>query len=153
MDENMETTAAIDDLKEYLIFTVNSIDFGIEIELVQEIIKLQPISPIPNALSFCKGIINIRGTIVPVVDMRIKLGFAEQEYCERTCIIVVKLDTEMIGIIVDMVQEVIRISSQELTDSPDVSRGENKNYTTKIISTDGGIKQILDVNSVFQINT
>jgi len=152
VDESIETTANADDLQEYLIFTVNSIDFGIEIGLVQEIIKLQPISPIPNALNFCKGIINIRGTIVPVVDMRSKLGFPEQEYCERTCIIVVNLETELIGIVVDMVQEVIRVSDQELTDSPDFSRGESKNYTSRIIKLDGSIKQILDVNAVFQVN-
>jgi purine-binding chemotaxis protein CheW len=151
----METTETMamntDDLKEFLIFTVNSIDFGIELGLVQEIIKMQPISPIPNAMNFCKGIINIRGTIVPVVDMRCKLGFPEQEYCERTCIIVVSLEAELIGIVVDMVQEVIRIAEKDLTDSPDLNRGD-ASYTTKIISLDGKVKQILDINSVFQVN-
>lgn len=146
----MEGKTATDDLEEYLIFTVHSIDFGIEIGLVQEIIKIQPISPIPNALGFCKGIINIRGTIVPVLDMRSKLGFPELEYCERTCIIVVKLESELIGIVVDKVQEVIRISREELTDSPAVTHDETKSYATKIATMNGKIRQILDVNAVFE---
>lgn len=152
MDEGLETLTAQDDIQEYLIFTVDSIDFGIDIGLVQEIIKIQPISLIPNALDFCKGIINIRGTIVPVVDMRVKLGFGAVEHDERTCIIVVMLEAELIGVIVDMVQDVIRISGTELADSPALSGGKSKSYTSKIASIDGKIKQILDVNSVFDIS-
>lgn len=152
MDEVLENATSTDDIQEYLIFTVDSIDFGIEIGLVQEIIKMQPISPIPNALPFCKGIINIRGTIVPVVDMRLKLGFEAAEYNERTCIIVAKLDSELIGVIVDMVQDVIRILEENLSDMPAVNTEmERKSYTSKIACIDGKIKQILDVNSVFGI--
>lgn len=149
-----EVIQAADDIQEYLIFTVDTIDFGIDIGLVQEIIKIQPVSPIPNALSFCKGIINIRGTIVPVIDMRIKLGFKAAEYNERTCIIVIKLESELIGVIVDMVQDVIRISENDLQDSPSLygsGGGERKSYTSKIASIDDRIMQMLDVNSVFGI--
>jgi len=155
VDEGLDTTMAEDGIREYLIFTVDSIDFGIEIGLVQEIIKIQPISSIPNALDFCKGIINIRGTIVPVLDMRLKLGFEAAAYNERTCIVVVMLEAELIGVIVDMVQDVIRIAENELSDSPALygSGGEHKSFTSKIASIDGKIKQILDVNSVFNIGT
>ncbi len=150
MDEELKTTTAADDIQEYLIFTVASIDFGIDIGLVQEIIKLQPISPIPNALDFCKGIINIRGNIVPVLDMRAKLGFETAEYQERTCIIVVKLESETIGVIVDMVQDVIRISEREQSDFLINSYKGTENYTSKIASVNGKIRQILDVDAVFQ---
>jgi len=151
MDEVLESVMSSDSIQEYLIFTVDSIEFGIEIALVQEIIKIQPVSAIPNALPFCRGIINIRGTIVPVIDMRIKLGFEPAEYNERTCIVVVMLETELIGVIVDMVQDVVRISEQDLSDSPAIGSSGHKSYTAKIASIDEKIIQILDVNSVFDI--
>jgi len=152
MDEVLENAISTEDIQEYLIFTVDSIDFGIEIGLVQEIIKMQPISPIPNALPFCKGIINIRGTIVPIIDMRLKLGFEAADYNERTCIIVVKLGEELIGMIVDMVQDVVRIQEENLSEMPAVNTDmERKNYTAKIACIDGKIKQILNVDSVFDI--
>lgn len=151
MDEVLENAVSAEDIQEYLVFTVHSIDFGIELGLVQEIIKIQPISRIPNALPFCRGIINIRGTIVPVIDMRLKLGFEPAEYTERTCIIVVMLETELVGMIVDMVQDVIRISEEALSDSPAAGGGERKRYTARIATVDGMIKQILDVGAVFDM--
>jgi purine-binding chemotaxis protein CheW len=150
VDEQLLENVAEDDIREYLIFSVDTIDFGIDIGLVQEIIKLQPVSKIPNALPFCSGIINIRGTIVPVLDMRIKLGFPSRDYDERACIIVILLESELVGAIVDAVQDVIHISAQSLIDSPALSAGQ-LNYTTKIASIDGKIKQLLDVPAVFGV--
>ncbi len=151
MDDYLMETAVSDDMQEYLIFSVDTIDFGIDIGLVQEIIEIQPVSKIPNALPFCSGIINIRGTIVPVLDMRIKLGFPPREYDDRACIIVIMLESELVGAIVDSVQDVIHISAQELSDSPAVS-GDHLNYTTKIACVDDKIRQILNVPAVFGID-
>lgn len=152
MDEQLLTAGAEDDIQEYLIFTIDAIDFGIDIGLVQEIIEIQPVSKIPNALDFCSGIINIRGTIVPVIDMRRKLGFQPIEYDDRACIIVIMLEAELVGAIVDAVQDVIHISEGDLTDSPVVdANADVRRYTSKIASVDGEIKQILDVATVFDI--
>ena len=152
MDEQLLTAGAEDDIQEYLIFTIDAIDFGIDIGLVQEIIEIQPVSKIPNALDFCSGIINIRGTIVPVIDMRRKLGFQPIEYDDRACIIVIMLEAELVGAIVDAVQDVIHISEGDLTDSPVVdANADGRRYTSKIASVDGEIKQILDVATVFDI--
>ncbi len=153
MDEQLATIGVEDDIQEYLIFTIDSIDFGIDIGLVQEIIEIQPVSKIPNALDFCSGIINIRGTIVPVIDMRRKLGFEPIEYDDRACIIVILLESELIGAIVDAVQDVIHISASDLTDSPviDEHSSDRRHYTSKIACIDGTIKQILDVTTVFDI--
>lgn len=140
-----------DDIQEYLIFTVDKIDFGIDIGLVQEIMEIQPVSPIPNAYDFCSGIINIRGTIVPVLDMRRKLGFEPVEYDDRACIIVILLEAELVGAIVDSVQDVIHISAQDLLDSPAINGTGQAYYTDKIASIDGKIRQILNVNAVFDI--
>ena len=152
MDDQIMETDIEDDVQEYLIFTVDTIDFGIDIGLVQEIIEMQPVSPIPNALDFCSGIINIRGMIVPVLDMRIKLGFKPVEYGDRACIIVILLEAELVGAIVDSVQDVIHISAQDLIASPVISgNGDQAYYTSKIACIDGKIKQILNVNAVFDI--
>ncbi|SHH83984.1 purine-binding chemotaxis protein CheW [Sporobacter termitidis DSM 10068] len=150
MDEQ-NITGLEDDIEEYLVFTVDKIDFGIDIGLVQEIIEIQPASPIPNGLDFCSGIINIRGMIVPVLDMRRKLGFQPVEYDDRACIIVILLEAELVGAIVDSVQDVIHISARDLLDSPAISGGEQAYYTSKIASIDGKIRQILNVNAVFDI--
>jgi purine-binding chemotaxis protein CheW len=154
MDEQVLDTLPEDDIKEYLVFCVDTIDFGIDIDLVQEIIEIQPVSKIPNALSFCSGIINIRGTIVPVLDMRRKLGFETKDYDDRACIIVILLDSELVGAIVDSVQDVVRISAQDLSDSPALGGkgAELPNYTTKIACIDGKIKQILNVSAVFGVD-
>lgn len=135
--------------QEYLIFSVDAIDFGVDITLVEEIIELQPVFSIPNSLEFCKGIINIRGTIVPVVDMRLKLGFPGKDYDDRACIIVVILGSEQIGMLVDKVQEVVSITEDKLSLPP---LGINKGYTEKIACVDEQIKQILDVKAVFDIS-
>lgn len=151
MDEQ-NTAVMEDDIREYLISTVDKIDFGIDIGLVQEIIEIQPVAPIPNALDFCSGIINLRGTIVPVLDMRRKLGFEPVEYDDRACIIVIMLESELIGVIVDSVQDVVHVSSQELLDSPAIGAVEQAYYTEKIAAVDGKILQILNVNAVFNIS-
>lgn len=152
MDEQRGTTVIEDDIREYLIFSVNSIEFGIDIGLVQEIIEIQPASPIPNALDFCRGIINIRGTIVPVLDMRRKLGFESIEYNDRACIVVILLEEELVGAIVDAVQDVVHISAQDLADSPAVNENSaSQMYTSKIACIDGQIKQILNIDAVFDI--
>ncbi|UOO37337.1 purine-binding chemotaxis protein CheW [Oscillospiraceae bacterium CM] len=152
MEEPLMTTATDEDIQEYLIFTVNGIDFGIDIGLVQEIIEFQPAAPIPNALDFCRGIINIRGMIVPVLDMRVKLGYEMIEYDGRACIIVVTLESEMVGAIVDAVKDVIHISEEDLIDSPAIAgSAEQLSYTSKIASIDGDIKQLLNVSAVFDI--
>lgn len=153
MDEQLLTAVAEDDIQEYLIFTIDGIDFGIDIGLVQEIIEIQPVSKIPNALDFCSGIINIRGTIVPVIDMRRKLGFQPIEYDDRACIVVILLEAELVGAVVDAVQDVIHISGGDLMDAPaiDGQNADRKHYTSKIACIDGEIKQILDVATVFDI--
>jgi purine-binding chemotaxis protein CheW len=145
--EEMVTTA--DQPQEYLIFTVDSVDFGVDIRLVEEIIEVQPVFGIPNALGFCKGIINIRGTIVPVIDMRLKLGFPGTAYDERACIIVIMLGTEPVGMLVDKVQEVVCLSEDELCDPP---LGVYKGFTEKIACVGDRINQILSMEAVFGIS-
>ena len=153
MNKLPEETSAEDDIREYLVFAVNSIDFGIDISLVQEIIQIQPIYKIPNSIKACRGIINMRGTIVPVIDMRLKLGYEAAEYNEKTCIVVISVQSDQIGMIVDMVKDVIRISPDELSSTPTIgSEIKNSGLISNMATVDGEIKEILDVYSVFDIS-
>ncbi len=154
MEEKKEATNknAVVESQRFLFFSVDGTDYGIEIELVQEIIGIQEVSPIPSAKPFCKGVINIRGTIVPVLDMRLKMGMAAVVYDECACIIVVMIDGERIGVIVDKVQDVIQIRPESLQESPVKGDASQKRcIASKIANVNGTIKQILDVNKLFDI--
>ena len=134
-----------DDNHEYLIFHVNDIDFGIGIGLVQEII--------PHAIASCKGIINMRGTIVPVIDMRIKLGFEPTDYNDKTCIIVIEVEGEQIGMIVDSVKDVLRINGEDISDAPTaIDERKKSGLLSNVAVVNGEVKQILDVYAVFDID-
>lgn len=152
MEELIGDSFRDEDIREYLIFSVNSIDFGVDISFVQEIIQMQPIFKIPNSLESCKGIINMRGTIVPVIDMRLKLGYEPIGYDDKTCIIVIEVEAEQIGMIVDMVKDVIRIPASELINAPTMGGEVGAGLVENIATVDGVIKQILDVYSVFEIS-
>ncbi len=157
MDEIMDGIIGDDlggeDNHEYLIFNVNDIDFGLGIGLVQEIIQMQRIFAIPHAVASCKGIINMRGTIVPVIDMRIKLGFEPMDYNDKTCIIVIEVEGEQIGMIVDSVKDVLRINSEDISSAPTAIDDRKKSgLLSNVAVVNGEVKQILDVYTVFGID-
>jgi purine-binding chemotaxis protein CheW len=139
--------------QKFLFVSVNGIEYGIEIELVQEIIVMQEISPIPSAKPFLKGVINIRGTIVPVVDLRVKMGLPPYDYDELSCIVVVMAAGEKIGITVEGVQDVLQLEPSQLQESPArLDCGNKCCISTRIANIDGGAKQILDLNKVLDLN-
>jgi len=151
-DEHIDTETD-EKVEEYLIFTVNSISFGVDISIVQEIIKMQKIYPIPNSLPHCKGIINLRGTIVPVIDTRIKLGYEPAPYDENTCIVIIKIDTDRVGMIVDRVNEVARLTPDEIANAPGtLGRGVKSGGMIEKLARGGEkVHQILDVYTVLSI--
>lgn len=104
----------------YLTFTLKKEVYGIPISSVKEINAMMSITEVPNTPSFIKGVINLRGKIISIMDLRIRLGMEEMDYSERTCIVVVEVSTDKgkkkIGIVVDHVAEVIEIKNSELED-------------------------------------
>lgn len=147
-----ETDKTEKKLQKYLFFSLDAVEYGVDISLVQEIITLPQISPIPSTKKFCKGVINIRGSIVPVIDMRIKLGKEPCEYTESTCIIVLELAGERIGAIVEKVLEVVEIASTQLLDSPAKTETTGfRSISSKILGSAGGKRQILDLYQVFDL--
>lgn len=102
----------------YLIFKVDEQNYGIEIKYVIEIIGLVPITNVPNQEEYIKGIINLRGKIIPVIDARMRLLKPQKEYNERTCVIVTSINQFLVGIIVDHVSEVVVIEKEKISPLP-----------------------------------
>lgn len=136
-------------LGQYLTFSVDMEVYGIGIRYVTEIIGIQPISTLPEAPEYIKGIINLRGKIIPVIDMRVKFKKKPAEYTERTCIIVVELNENLAGLIVDSVAEVISISDENITAPPDFGKGEVSRYISGIGKVDGSVKLLLKLEALF----
>ena len=136
----------------YLTFTLADEEYGIGILKIREIIGLMPITAVPQTPLYVKGVINLRGKVIPVVDLRLRFGMAANEYTERTCIIVVEIDGEagtvQIGIVVDAVSEVLNIKSEEIEDTPTFGSKPNMDHILGMAKMEGGVKILLDIDRV-----
>ena len=110
----------------YLTFTLNKEEYGIGILKVKEIIGMMPITPVPQTPEYVKGVINLRGKVIPVIDLRLRFGMERVHYDERTCIVVVEAEAgggrALIGIVVDSVSEVLNIRGESIEETLIVSR-------------------------------
>lgn len=136
----------------YLTFRVDDGDYGVEISYVTEIIEMQDYTPVPHTPSYIKGITNLRGTIAPVIDMRLRFGHEETPYTSRTCIIVLSMADTSLGFIVDEVQEVADIGADSIQPPPRSTSGVTGSSFVKAIGTfDGKVKQLIDTDKVFDM--
>lgn len=115
----------------YLIFSIGEQYYGIDIKYVIEIIGIEPITEVPELPDYIRGVINLRGKIIPVMDVRLKFKKAEKEYDDRTCIIVVEIENICIGLIIDRVLEVVSIDENSISPPPKTS--SNKDNANKYI--------------------
>lgn len=127
----------------YLTFSLGNESYGIEIRFVTEIIGIQPITEVPELPDYVKGIINLRGKIIPVMDVRLRFKKNFREYNDRTCIIVIDIEAISIGLIVDSVSEVITIPDHEIVAPPDISK-EGSRFISGIGKVSNEVKLILD---------
>lgn len=136
----------------FLSFVLNDEEYCIEIGRIREIMGMIPISKLPQTPAFIKGVINLRGRIIPIIDLRIKFDMAAIEYSDRTCIIVVDIpsDSEVVqmGVVVDTIQEVIGIPAEKISEVPYVNARVRSEYIKGIAEADKGIKIILDIAKV-----
>ncbi|MCC0635721.1 MULTISPECIES: chemotaxis protein CheW [unclassified Clostridioides] len=121
-----------DIIKQVLTFYVNDVIYGIELENVIETIRFQPITYVPRLPNYINGVINLRGRIIPVIDMHIRYNLPEVDYNERTCIIIIKIDEYQVGIIVDKVVDVVLIDDLNLLETT-ISNNININKVIKEI--------------------
>lgn len=139
----------------YLTFTLEKEEYGIGILKVKEIIGMMPITSVPRTPDFVKGVINLRGKVIPVMDLRLKFDMGEIPYTDRTCIIVVEIDTNsetvLIGIVVDAVSEVLNIQEEDIEETPAFGRKLNTEYILGMAKIDGKVKILLNIDRVLSI--
>lgn len=132
----------------YLTFHVANEDYAIDISYVTEIIGIQVITAVPDMPKFIKGVINLRGKIIPAVDVRLRFKLETREYNDRTCIIVVEFDETLIGLIVDEVKEVCSIPESQVEPVPTTLIGKTSRFIQGIGKLGEEVKIILDVSKL-----
>jgi len=155
--ENKETGERVESTHhhhegKYLTFTLGGEEYGIGILKIKEIIGMMAITSVPQTPDFVKGVINLRGKVIPVIDLRLRFNIAATGFTERTCIIVVEIDcadkTLMIGLVVDAVSEVLNILTEDIEDAPAFGTELNTDYIMGMAKMDGGVKILLDIDRV-----
>ncbi len=132
----------------FLTFFLADEEYGIEILKVQEIIGVMSITPVPRTPKFIRGVINLRGKIIPVVDIRLKLTMPQAEQTEETCFIVVKARGLEMGIVVDKVSEVADIAGEDIQDAPSFGEEVNTDYILGIGKSQNRVRLLLDIDKV-----
>jgi purine-binding chemotaxis protein CheW len=137
----------------YLTFALGKEEFAIQVLRVREIMGIQEITAVPQTPGYVKGVLNLRGKVVPVVDLRLKFDMRELDYTERTCIIVAQIESQerklLIGIIVDGVSEVLTLGADDIEDTPDFGSGVHTPYILGMAKIKNKVKILLDINMVF----
>ena len=138
----------------YLTFTLASEEYGISILKIKEIIGMISITSIPQTPDYVKGVINLRGKVIPVVDLRMKFGMRAIDYDERTCIIVLEIGEKgselMIGIVVDTVSEVLNIKGEEIEDTPHFGTALDTDYIMGMAKSEDAVKILLDIDKILK---
>jgi purine-binding chemotaxis protein CheW len=150
MDQAVKAMA--DKEEKYLTFTMANEEYGIGILKIKEIIGMMPITTVPQTPEFVKGVINLRGKVIPVIDLRLRFGMDAIDYTERTCIIVVEIEgsagTVQIGIVVDAVSEVLNVNGEDIEETPTFGAKLNTDYILGMAKMEGGVKILLDIDRV-----
>lgn len=134
----------------FLTFVLGKEVYGIDIKYVTEIIGIQPITEVPELPDFLKGIINLRGKIIPVMDVRIRFKKEPKEYNDRTCVIVIDIKNNPVGLIVDSVAEVISISENDIVPPPGTNTSFSNKYINGIGKVGNDVKLLLDCYKILK---
>jgi purine-binding chemotaxis protein CheW len=136
----------------YLTFQLGREEFAIRVLKVREIMGIQDITAVPQTPAHVRGVINLRGKVVPVVDLRLKFGLPEIEYTPRTCIIVVQVQldesTLLMGLVVDGVSEALTLAAGDIEDTPEFGSGVSTPYLLGMAKSKGKVKILLDIDEV-----
>lgn len=136
----------------YLIFSIEKEEYGIEIRYVTEIVGIQAITAVPDLESYIKGVINLRGKIIPVMDVRLRFKKEERAYDDRTCIVVVEIGNISVGLIVDRVSEVLPIPEDQIVPPPEIKSGAKNKYISAIGKTEKDVKLLIDCKKLLNDN-
>jgi purine-binding chemotaxis protein CheW len=137
----------------YLTFKLGDEEYGLEILKVQTIIQMQEVTKVPKTPHFVRGVINLRGKVIPVIDLRVKFGLETREDTDKTCIVVVQAtreeqDATTMGIIIDEVNEVPQISAEDIEETPSFGSNVNTSFILGMAKLGGNVKILLDIDRV-----
>lgn len=142
----------------YLTFVLGRESYGIAVLHIREIIRVTDITAVPQMPDYVKGVINLRGKIIPVVDLRVKFGLGDAATTERTCIVVVQVNAEgggkrAMGLVVDDVEEVVNIAAGDIEETPDFGTQLDTDYILGMAKIKGSVKTLLDIDRVVHDDT
>ena len=128
----------------YLTFELDKEDYGVRIEYVIEIIGIQDITHLPGMPQYVKGLLNLRGKIIPIIDAREKFGKVKKEYNDRTCVVVLEINNITVGLVVDIISDVVTILEREIEDAPNIGKIEANKYIKEVAKVDNKVKLLID---------
>ena len=150
MDQAVKAMA--DKEGKYLTFSLANEEYGIGILKIKEIIGMMSITTVPRTPEFMKGVINLRGKVIPVIDLRLRFKMEPMDYTDRTCIIVVEIGTQagtvQIGAVVDSVSEVLNVVGNDIEETPSFGTKLDTEYILGMAKMEGGVKILLDIDKV-----
>ena len=139
--------------RKYLTFVLGTSEYGVPVQKVREIIKAMEITSVPQVAPYVKGVINLRGKVIPVVDLRLKFNLTQADYTDRTCIIVVEMalrsTVALIGVVVDSVSDVVSIAAEEIEAAPDLTEQDGSGCVEALAKVKGTVKIIVNLDRLF----
>lgn len=152
LDNDLEDENEDSQKDKYLTFHLAGEDYGIDIRYVTEIIGIQKVTEVPDMPDYIRGVINLRGKVIPVMDVRTRFRLEPREYNERTCIIVVDINGTYIGLVVDEVSEVVDIPGRDIEPPPTMRRGAGGSYLKGMGKIGDTVKILLDVEKILAVD-
>lgn len=151
-DNNSAVAGAVgDELLQLVSFHIGPEEFGVDITKVQEINRMVDITKVPQAPAYVEGVINLRGKVIPIIDLRKRLGVPLKEHDKNTRIVVVDIDQQVMGMIVDSVSEVLRIPVSTIEPPPDIATGVNSDYIQGVAKLEDRLLIFLDLRHVIDL--
>lgn len=141
-------TSADSDSDKYITFSLDDEEYGVEVLKVHEIIGYRQFTKVPNVPPFVKGALNLRGLVVPVVDLRLKLNMEPRQYDSVTVVLIMEVQQQIVGIVVDAVSEVVTLNNEDMQQTPDFTSGVQVDFIKGVGRKDGQLLIILDIDRV-----
>lgn len=148
MKDRAEKTVGTDDL-ELLSFKVGEQEYSVDIMLVREIRGWTRATPLPHAANYVRGVINLRGAVLPIIDLACRLGLASTKTTERNVVIVVQINEQAIGLLVDAVSDILSVSSADLQPPPDLVADASTSFVRALTIVDNRMLRVVDLDAVY----
>ncbi len=151
METKEEFKTSGEELNEFISFSIGEENYGVDIQTVKEVIRHKEITRLPKAPSFVKGVINLRGDVIPILDLRERFGLEHKEYTEMTRVIVVEVDDRSIGMVVDSVSHVLRIGQAEIEPPPPIVGGISAEYLRGVGKVGEKLIVLLNIDRILTV--